>query len=134
MNVSTADARQVGGDHYKVVNYEHWTFAGRVRLGYYEGQVSKYVDRHQRKNKAEDLDKALHFAEKAREMAENGEIQAPGHQQFIFDELDKFYAERKYLGPNETSAISRICTWRGTADLDLCIAAIKAAKLQYYGT
>jgi len=60
-------ATQVGGDHYQA-NYQHWDWAGDVRLGYYESAASKYAFRWYKKNGIEDLDKARSYLLKAKEM------------------------------------------------------------------
>lgn len=60
----TANSRQVGGDHYRA-EFQHWDLAVKWHLPYLEAQVAKYVTRCHKKNKRQDLEKALHFAEKA---------------------------------------------------------------------
>lgn len=55
--------RQVAGDHYKGVKYQHVEFAAHNRLGYLEGQITKYITRYRRKNGVQDLEKALHFTD-----------------------------------------------------------------------
>lgn len=57
--------RQVGGSHYKHAGgFQHWDLMSLADAGYFAGQVTKYTERHSRKNGREDLEKALHFAEK----------------------------------------------------------------------
>lgn len=64
-----ANARQVGGDHYKTP-YEHWDFVPKVGLGYLAGCASKYLVRWRKKNGKQDLEKCLHYLEKAHEKKE----------------------------------------------------------------
>lgn len=59
-----ANDRQVGGDHYKVGGEEHWDRVNRLGLDYFQGQITKYVERWKQKNGIEDLRKAQHFLEK----------------------------------------------------------------------
>ena len=61
--MTSADDKQIGGDHYKV-QYQHWDFIRDVGFDYMEAQVAKYITRWRRKNGVQDLEKALHFAEK----------------------------------------------------------------------
>lgn len=67
-----ANDRQVGGDHYKTGGEEHWDRVARLRLDYFQGQITKYVERWKRKNGIEDLKKARHFLDKYIELAEAG--------------------------------------------------------------
>jgi hypothetical protein len=59
-----ANERQVGGDHYKNGGEEHWDRVHRLGLDYFQGQITKYVERWKEKNGVQDLEKALHFLEK----------------------------------------------------------------------
>lgn len=61
-----ANEMQVGGQHYSGT-YQHWDWAIDCRLGYLDGNASKYVARWRKKNGAEDLEKALHYIEKKQE-------------------------------------------------------------------
>lgn len=63
-----ANARQVGGQHY-AVPYQHWDFVADLGLGYFEGQITKYISRARKKNGLQDYQKALHFLEKLIEVA-----------------------------------------------------------------
>lgn len=66
----TANERQVGGAHYLGTRLQHWDWAVENSLGYLEGQVTKYVARWRRKNGAQDLEKALHYADKLLEVSD----------------------------------------------------------------
>jgi hypothetical protein len=61
-----ANKRQVGGDHYRKGRngVQHWDLAAAQDYDYFQGQITKYVDRWKRKNGIVDLEKALHFLEK----------------------------------------------------------------------
>lgn len=60
-----ANARQEGGKHYSDgVSIQTWDFIIDHKLNYLEGNVIKYVDRHRKKNKKEDLLKARHYLDK----------------------------------------------------------------------
>ena len=58
-----ANARQVGGDHYKGA-IEPWDAIAAWKLGFLAGSVIKYVARYKKKNGVEDLKKARHFLDK----------------------------------------------------------------------
>lgn len=54
---------QEGGDHYKRFAIQPIEFIERNRLGFAEGNVVKYVCRHETKGGADDLRKAIHYLE-----------------------------------------------------------------------
>jgi hypothetical protein len=62
-----ANDSQVGGFHYKT-RYEHWDLCAKYGLGYFDGQITKYVTRWRQKAGLQDIKKALHFAEKLKEI------------------------------------------------------------------
>lgn len=72
----TANDRQVGGDHYGSKAYQHWDWVCDIGLGYLLGCASKYVTRWRDKNGLQDLQKAIHFLDKAEEKG----VFAPGSQ------------------------------------------------------
>ena len=56
-------AKQVGGDHYKQTTLQPWDVISAWSLDPWLANVVKYVQRHQRKNGREDLQKAVHYLE-----------------------------------------------------------------------
>jgi hypothetical protein len=75
--MKTANEMQVGGTHYKnsdpnAKSLQHWDLAAECELGYFEGQITKYVTRHRKKNGKQDVLKAIHFATKLKELAQAG--------------------------------------------------------------
>ena len=54
--------KQVGGSHY-IMPIEPIDYIVKNDLGYREGNVVKYVSRHQKKNGKEDILKAIHYLE-----------------------------------------------------------------------
>ena len=67
---SMANKTQVGGGHYKVGGEEHWDRVDRLGLDYFQGQITKYVERWKLKSGVEDLRKARHFLDKYIELNE----------------------------------------------------------------
>ncbi len=60
---------QHGGDHYKKYgNLQPWDVITAWNLGYLEGTALKYIARWRDKNGIEDLNKAIHFLQKAVEV------------------------------------------------------------------
>jgi len=64
MDKMKANTRQVGGQHYKIGGEEHWDRVARLGLDYFQGQITKYVERWRLKNGVQDLEKARHFLDK----------------------------------------------------------------------
>jgi hypothetical protein len=58
------DAKQIGGAHYKDKSMQPWDFIAANKLGYFEGNIVKYVSRWREKGGVEDLRKAAHYLEK----------------------------------------------------------------------
>lgn len=59
-----ANAVQVGGDHYKSKAIQPWDYIAANGLGYFEGNIVKYVTRYKEKGGVADLEKAKHYLEK----------------------------------------------------------------------
>jgi len=55
--------KQVGGSHYKKMKIQPSKFVIENKLLFPEGNVIKYICRHQYKGGKEDLEKAVHFIE-----------------------------------------------------------------------
>lgn len=68
--MSQANQTQHGGDHYKVQPIQPWDYIASNQIGYFEGNVIKYVSRWKKKNGLEDLRKAQHYLQKLIEVEE----------------------------------------------------------------
>lgn len=60
--------------HYTQFKIQPATFIAANSLGYFEGNIIKYVCRYKAKNGIEDLKKAAHYLEMLIEMVETGEV------------------------------------------------------------
>lgn len=90
----SANQRQVGGDHYKGDGEEHWDRVARLGLNYYEGNITKYVERARKKNGIQDLKKAAHYLQKLIELAEMGVVvgyspSQPQSKEELIEQTDK---------------------------------------------
>jgi hypothetical protein len=63
MTYSSPRTKQVGGSHYKTMSIQPGEYIRANELGWYEGNVVKYVTRHKQKNGPEDVLKAIHYLE-----------------------------------------------------------------------
>jgi hypothetical protein len=71
LNLSTANETQIGGDHYKEKSIQPWDYIAANELGYFEGNIVKYVSRWQNKGGVKDLQKARHYLDKLIELQHN---------------------------------------------------------------
>ena len=69
--MSTANDTQVGGQHYKAKNIQPWDYIAANQLGYFEGNIVKYVSRWRDKGGVDDLRKARHYLDKLIELQIN---------------------------------------------------------------
>ncbi len=65
-----ANKVQVGGTHYKFKDIQPWDAIHAWGLGFFSGNVVKYIARHREKNGVEDLKKARHYLDKLIEIME----------------------------------------------------------------
>lgn len=68
--MSDVNSQQVGGDHYRTKSIQPWDFIAANDLGFFEGNIVKYVSRWRTKNGVEDLKKARHYLDKLIELQE----------------------------------------------------------------
>lgn len=68
--MSTANEIQIGGDHYREKTIQPWDFIAANQLGYFEGNIVKYVSRWKGKGGINDLKKARHYLDKLIELSE----------------------------------------------------------------
>jgi hypothetical protein len=66
--MNNANENQIGGYHYKTKKIQPWDFIAENNLGYFEGNIIKYVSRWKEKNGIEDLRKARHYLDKLIEL------------------------------------------------------------------
>ena len=55
--------KQVGGNHYKDFKIMPIEYITQNKLDFCEGNIVKYISRHEKKNGAEDIRKVIHYAE-----------------------------------------------------------------------
>lgn len=84
--------KQVGGTHYQTGGEEHWDRIYRLYgRGYFVGCATKYIERYHLKNGKQDLEKAIHFLEKLKELEypEKYKLELALEQRTIYNELFK---------------------------------------------
>jgi len=55
--------KQIGGDHYKNMNITPTEYIEANNIPWSEGNVIKYISRHNAKNGRQDVEKAIHYCE-----------------------------------------------------------------------
>lgn len=123
MTSTSANDRQVGGDHYQKKEYQHWDWVCDINLHYLLACATKYVARWRDKNGIQDLEKSVHYLEKAMERRipdRHGYEGAPRYRDF-YSQLPDKEAEivRLIIMGAYQSAVTRI---------ELLIAAEQAAS------
>lgn len=73
----SANELQVAGNHYLDKAIQPWDYIAVNKLGYFEGNIVKYVSRWRAKGGIEDLRKARHYLDKLIEM-ETGNVKTEG--------------------------------------------------------
>lgn len=115
----SANSVQVGGTHY-AAGVQHWDYVvGALRSRYLEGNVTKYVARHRKKNGLQDLQKAQHYLRKLTELLIDETIQpfcAMGTVPEMPSVVLKFCKENS-LNYHEMRVMILAASWRGTEDL-----------------
>jgi hypothetical protein len=66
--IKPANKRQVAGTHYMDKAIQPWDFIAANELGFFEGNIVKYVSRWQDKDGVADLEKARHYLDKLIEL------------------------------------------------------------------
>jgi hypothetical protein len=66
----TANEEQIGGTHYKAKSIQPWDYIAANEIGYFEGNIIKYISRWKEKGGVDDLKKARHYLDKLIELKE----------------------------------------------------------------
>jgi len=66
-DLSPANERQVGGEHYRHRPIQPWDYIVANNIPFLEGSAIKHITRHREKAGRQDLEKAIHYLQKALE-------------------------------------------------------------------
>jgi hypothetical protein len=69
-----ANQRQVDGSHYINKEIQPWDFIAANNLGFFEGNIIKYVSRWEEEGGIVDLEKARHYLDKLIELHQEEQI------------------------------------------------------------
>ena len=76
----SARDKQIGGDHYKNMAIQPSDYIVKNKLGWYEGNIVKYITRHSIKGGKQDVEKVIHYAQLLIEEKYNGKIESEGEK------------------------------------------------------
>ena len=65
----SANEQQVGGEHYRHKSIQPWDYIAANGLGFFEGNIVRYVSRWKEKGGVRDLEKARHYIDKLIELS-----------------------------------------------------------------
>lgn len=116
-----ANDRQVGGDHYRKSKtaLQHWDVVASLEWDYFQGNITKYVDRHRRKGGFEDLMKARHYLDKYMEVAYPEEYARMGARENEKSTVGSFEHLREQHDENERQAMDEYAASLDTDKGDL---------------
>lgn len=121
--MSDVNNKQVGGDHYRS-KVQHWDYVELNGLGYLEGCATKYATRNRKKHEdpTQDLEKAVHYVEKAQALHLAGfKVPRSGPLRITVEE----FAEANGLTSNEEQVVRILTFWQDAADLQTAIELIQ---------
>jgi hypothetical protein len=130
--MQSANEKQVGGTHY-AGKTQHWDYVARALRGrYFEGNITKYVARHRKKNGLQDLEKALHYLDKLTEMFLNGTVRPPRESgEVMYPEGVSAFVEDSGLEYWEAQVMLRAALWNSAVDLGELKGIITVLKTRF---
>jgi len=115
----SANSKQVGGSHYKPgSNVQHWDFVAQNDLSYLVGCTTKYLVRHREKSGRQDLEKALHYIEKLRELYDRAQILVPCLSEHDLPISVETFCEANAVTGSEARAVRLLTLWESRDELD----------------
>ena len=130
METPESNRKQVGGDHYGLRYVQPWDFiAHAMGNRFLEGSAMKCLHRWTLKRNPIDIRKALHYIEKAMELARGGKLhslQAEHDAKWRANhhvQVDQAYFEQLFFDTHKTpylvrDIVNRLSHWRTVNDLD----------------
>ena len=122
----SANDKQVAGSHYRA-KIQHWDFVEINGLGYLEGCATKYATRARKKHEdpLDDLNKALHYVEKLRELHAQGKRRNRRGRWMALAIPVSDFAAANGLTDKEQAVVELLTTWYSLEDLDMALDVIR---------
>lgn len=126
--MSKANDIQVAGNHYRAGDsMQHWDYTIRALSGrYLEGNITKYVVRHRKKNGLQDLDKAMHYAIKLKEEVGAGRISHHVPENARYDV--HAFGVANGLNTAEMFIVKRLAYWDRLSHLEAVVHQIEVLR------
>jgi hypothetical protein len=125
----SANSTQVAGTHYRS-EYQHWDLVADTGMGYFEGQITKYVTRHTSKNGLQDLQKAAHFLQKLIELArDHGWVCRSASP---MRSVMRRYCTSNNLGRFEADIVLAVVGWVGVSHLEMTALLLSQLMQEQY--
>jgi hypothetical protein len=130
----SANDTQISGNHYKDKPVQVWDFVAANNLGYFEGNIVKYVSRWKDKGGVDDLRKAKHYIEKLIELETqvkdesktiHGFIPWAGGKQPVCDGV---MVEVLFGDQEKLQGLAVTWSWRHDSDMDANIIGYRVIK------
>lgn len=121
--MSDVNSKQIGGDHYRAP-IQHWDFVEYNGIGYLEGCATKYATRNRKKHEdpTQDLEKAIHYVEKAQALFLAG-VKKPRTAHLTIPVED--FAWANGLTAQEEQVVRILAFWQDAADFQDAIELIE---------
>jgi uncharacterized protein DUF3310 len=111
------NTRQVGGKHYTAA-YQHWDLVADSGMGYFEGQITKYVTRWQKKSGAQDVEKAIHYFEKLVSLYQEGRMRRDWRMgASVTNEFFEKFKEANKLSTEEVTIFIGLLQYKNISEL-----------------
>lgn len=104
--MATANERQIGGDHYKGAEYQHWDWIAEMQMSYHAAVATKYIYRWRNKGGKEDLEKAIHYIDKCEELKIG-----PTNPIFSSRHRDKMVPFWRFVLENHVPTVEAVAIW-----------------------
>jgi hypothetical protein len=122
--VGSVNQQQVGGGHYKLRAFQHWDFVLANGLGYFEGQITKYICRWREKNGVVDLEKAMHYLAKLISAVREGSTRPPSDTRYAAN-LTELSTSYPSMGLNEMAVIRILCVYVTESELSRAFSLLE---------
>jgi hypothetical protein len=132
--MQSANDNQVGGTHYATGDVQHWDFVqGALNGRYLEGNITKYIARHHKKNGLQDVDKAIHYAKKLHELYKEGAVRPIRQPGEVYQPpmLTRFL-EATQLGHWERLTMIAATMWSNETQLEELIRILGNVRGRYH--
>lgn len=125
-----ANATQVGGTHY-ATEFQHWDYAWAVDMGIFPYQISKYISRHSKKGGLQDVQKAIHFAQKYIELLGEDVVDRPFNEPYTLLYTLLYNRHNPHVGEQEMCVVRIVAGSHSAHSIKKAISIMEDIAGQY---